>query len=116
MKEEKLIGRRIVVDGCAFYDSEAIGAMIRDATAKEMAVLRGREQTISYEIYMLDDDGKPLAKVATIDEDGKPEGFAGSIDEYARHTMHQALARAKSSRPTEKFAVERVTRERVEVV
>ena len=72
--------------------------------------------TISYEIYMLDDGGKPLAKVATIDEDGKPAGFSGSIETYAFVRMREILTRVEAERPSETFVVERVTRERLEVV
>lgn len=69
--------------------------------------------TISYEIYMLDDGGKPLAKVATIDEDGKPAGFAGSIADWAIKQATETCSREASKRPGERFCVERVTRERI---
>jgi hypothetical protein len=69
--------------------------------------------TISYEIYMLDDDGKPIAKVATIDEDGKPAGFAGSIADWAYKRAKELCIREASRRPGEHFGIDRVTRERL---
>jgi hypothetical protein len=65
---------------------------------------------------MLDDTGRTLAVVARIDEDGKPEGFAGSIEMYAYKRAVEMLKRAKAISPKEAFAIDRVTRERVEVL